>query len=111
MKKSMVIVALFVLAAMVSTSSAAFNQQDNSVIAADSQSQVQDMKCGEEGCGKKAECAKDKKCCGTDGACCKKAECSKDCKKACCGDKKTADTKKACCGGEKASKECEGKKK
>ena len=78
MKKTMVIVALFVLAAIVSTSSAAFDQQENSVVAADSQAQVQDMKCGEEGCGKKAECAKDKKCCGTDGSCCKKAECSKE---------------------------------
>jgi hypothetical protein len=97
MKKSMVIVALFVLAAMVSTSSAAFNQQDNSVIAADSQSQVQDMKCGEEGCGKKAECAEDKKCCGTDGACCKKAECSKEKKAECDKDKKCCGTDGACC--------------
>ena len=97
MKKSMVIVALFVLAAMVSTSSAAFDQQDNSVIAADSQSQVQDMKCGEEGCGKKAECDKDKKCCGTDGACCKKAECSKEKKAECDKDKKCCGTDGACC--------------
>ena len=97
MKKSMVIVALFVLAAMVSTSSATINQQENSLIAADSQSQVQDMKCGEEGCGKKAECDKDKKCCGTDGACCKKAECSKEKKAECDKDKKCCGTDGACC--------------
>ncbi|MHC4555017.1 MAG: hypothetical protein ACYSUS_06945 [Planctomycetota bacterium] len=81
MKRNMIIVVLFVLAAIVSTSSASFDPQEKSVIAADSQAQVQDMKCGEEGCGKKAECDKskekkaecdkDKKCCGTDGACCK----------------------------------------
>ncbi|MHC4287549.1 MAG: hypothetical protein ACYSO7_00050 [Planctomycetota bacterium] len=97
MKRNMIIVVLFVLAAIVSTSSASFDPQEKSVIAADSQAQVQDMKCGEEGCGKKAECDKDKKCCGTDGSCCKKAECSKEKKAECDKDKKCCGTDGACC--------------
>ena len=98
MKRSMLLAVLFVLGAMIATSSAAFeNQQQNSVITADLQTQVQDMKCGEEGCGKKAECDKDKKCCGTDGACCKKAECSKEKKAECDKDKKCCGTDGACC--------------
>ncbi len=45
MKRSMVLMVLFVLGALVATSSAAFdNQQENSVIATDSQAQVKDMK-------------------------------------------------------------------
>ena len=102
----MLLAVLFVLGAMIATSSAAFdNQQQNSVITADLQTQVQDMKCGEEGCGKKAECskekkaecAKDKKCCGTDASCCKKAECSKEKKAECAKEKKCCGTDGACC--------------
>ena len=99
MKKSMVIVALFVLVAMVSTSSAAFNQQDNSVIATDSQAQVQDMKCGEEGCGlEKKQCDKEKKQCDKAAKCDKKKECSEAEKAKCDKAEKTGcDKKKACC--------------
>ena len=94
----MVIVALFVLAAIVSTSSAAFDPQEKSVIAADSQAQVQDMKCGEEGCGKKAQCSEaEKKCCGKDGACCKKAQCSEAKKAECAKEKKCCGKDGACC--------------
>lgn len=89
----MLLVVLFVFGVIIATSSAAFEgQQQDSIVTAYSQAQVQDMNCGQDGCGEKkkecdkaaecdkkkecsksekAECPKEKKCCGKDGACCK----------------------------------------
>ena len=95
MKRSMVLMVLFTLGVLVATSSAAFdNQQENSVIATDSQAQVQDMKCGEKGCGEeKKQCDKAAKC-ETKKECseAKKAECAK--KKQCCQKEAACDKKK-----------------
>ena len=58
MKRSMVLMVLCVLGALVATSSAAFDgQQEKSVIVSDSQTQVQDMKCGQSDYGEeKKQC-------------------------------------------------------
>lgn len=108
MKRSMVLMVLFVLGALVATSSAAFdNQQENSVIATDSQAQVKDMKCGEKGCGE------EKKQCDKAAKCEKKKECPKaqkgDCPASgCCEKCEGCDKKAECSEAQKA--ECEKKK-
>ena len=95
MKRSMVLMVLFVLGVLVATSSAAFdNQQENSVIVADSQTQVQDMKCAESGCGE------EKKQCDNAAKCEKKKECS-EAKKAECAKKKQCCQKEAACDKKK----------
>ena len=95
MKRSMVLMVLFVLGVLIATSSAAFDsQQEKSVIVSDSQTQVQDMKCGKSGCGEeKKQCDKAAKC-ETKKECseAKKAECAK--KKQCCQKEAACDKKK-----------------
>jgi len=100
-------VVLFVMGIFVSTSTAAMTcSKGDYAIANHSQSQAQEMKCGEKGCGEQK-----KEGCKDADKCERKKNCEKDCEKSCCKKDKEGcskeESRKGCQKGENTNKGCQ----